>query len=71
MAVQKNIKVNVNKIKSAMALKGDKQIDLAEALGIAKSTLNGKLMGKRNFTLNDLYLIARRYDAELVYFLES
>lgn len=61
--------VNILKIKSLMALKEETQEELADKLGITRSTLNRKFTRKVAFTLNDLELIAQHFGvrvAELI-----
>lgn len=61
--------VDTLKIKSLMALKGETQEELADTLGISRSTLNRKLTGKINFTLADLEQLAKHFGvrvAELI-----
>lgn len=61
--------VDTLKIKSLMALKGETQEELADTLGISRSTLNRKLTGKINFTLTDLEQLAKHFSvrvAELI-----
>ena len=58
-------RVNVQKIKSLMALKDDKQDDLAAILGQTRSTVNRKVTGKKNFLITDLVIIADHYGVKL------
>lgn len=53
--------MEIRLLKSKMALRGDTQMKLAEALGIDKSTLSLKLAGKRDFTQSEMNTIIERY----------
>lgn len=54
--------MNVNLLKSKMALKGEAQIDLAKAMGITKASMSVKMQGKNPFKLEEIKFIAKRYD---------
>lgn len=54
--------MNVNLLKSKMALKGDTQFDLGKALGITKASMSVKMTGKNPFKLNEVKFIADRYE---------
>lgn len=54
--------MNVNLLKSKMALKGEAQIDLAKAMGITKASMSVKMQGKNPFKLEEVKFIANRYD---------
>lgn len=62
---QRTDRVNIQKIKSLMALKEEKQDDLAKILGQTRSTVNRKVTGKKNFLITDLTIIADHYDVKL------
>lgn len=51
------------KLKSLRAQHGDTQTDLAEFLGVRVSTFNFKENGKTDFTLNEAYKIAKKYNS--------
>lgn len=71
MPVNSKKEVKVNKIKSLMALHSESHKDISKILGIAASTLNQKLIGKRNFTLKDLFIMSEHYKVDLDYFIED
>ena len=54
--------MNVNLLKSKMALKGEAQIDLANAMGITRASMSVKMNGKNPFKLDEIKFIAKRYD---------
>ena len=54
--------INKNLLKSKIALYGDNQGTLAEAIGITEPTMSQKLNAKREFTQGEIQEIARRYD---------
>lgn len=54
--------INKNKLFACMKLYGDTVQSLADALGIAISTMSCKINGKVKFSLDDVCVIALRYD---------
>lgn len=48
-------------LKAEMVKNGDTQESLAEALGISRQTLNGKILGKVDFRQNEILFIKDRY----------
>lgn len=54
--------INKNKLCACMKLYGDTVQSLADALGIAISTMSCKINGKVKFSLEDVCTIALRYD---------
>lgn len=48
-------------LKAEMVKNGDTQESLAEALGISRQTLNGKILGKVDFRQNEILFIKNRY----------
>lgn len=56
--------MNKKVLHSFMVTNGDTQDKLAEAMGIARSTLNAKMneTGGREFTLSEISFIRRRYN---------
>ena len=54
--------MNKKQLKAAMILKGDKQTDLARALGISYQTLSEKMNGKSDFLAKEIQAIRDRYD---------
>ena len=48
-------------LKSIIALNGDTQGDLANALGISETSLSSKLNGKQPFKSNEIYKIKKLY----------
>lgn len=54
--------VNVNKLKSYLALKGMVIKDLAEAIGMPISTLSNKINGKSEFTASEIAQIQTALD---------
>lgn len=64
MAVKRNDKIDVPKIKSLMALKNENQEDLARVLNLTRGSVNRKLTGKENFTLSDIVTISDHYNVK-------
>ena len=54
--------MNVNVLKSKMALYGDKLHDLGEYLGVTKSSISNKINGKVDFSRKDIQKIIERYN---------
>lgn len=54
--------VNINKLKSYLALKGMVIKDLAEAIGMPISTLSNKINGKSEFTASEIAQIQTALD---------
>ena len=54
--------MNVNLLRSKMALKGDTQVSLAEAIGITANTLWFKMSQRKDFKQGEINAIAQRYD---------
>ena len=48
-------------LKSIIALNGDTQGDLANALGISETSLSSKLNGKQPFKSSEIYMIKKLY----------
>lgn len=53
--------INVNLLKSKMAIRGDKMRDLAEALDINVNTLTKKFQGLTEFRVDEAKIIQTRY----------
>lgn len=53
------------KLKSLRAQYGDTQTDLARILQVRVSTYNFKENGKTDFTLNEAYKIAKKYNSTI------
>lgn len=58
------MKINKNLLKSKMALYGDNNETLAEALGISPQRLSAKINGTNNaeFTQSEIQIIKERYN---------
>ena len=54
--------MDANLLKSKMALRGDTQNDLAEALNVTRPTLSFKMNQKTNFKQSEIDIITKRYD---------
>lgn len=54
--------LNINKLKSYLALKGMTIKDLAEAIGMSISTLSNKINGKTEFTASEIAQIQTTLD---------
>lgn len=54
--------MNVNLLRSKMALNGDNQVALAEALEITPNTLCFKMAEKNDFKVSELDIIVKRYN---------
>ena len=53
--------MKIRLLKSKMALYGDTQFDLTQALGITKAAMSVKMNGKNPFKLCEVKFIADRY----------
>mgnify|MGYP000899006784 CR=1 FL=1 len=58
-------KLNINMIKSQMALKGDTYNDLAQVLGKSKGAIHSKLAGRRNFSADELSKMSAHYGVSI------
>lgn len=58
----------IKKIRGLMSEHGDTQSELAEKLGISKQTLNYKLMGRHDMSIQMLTRIAELYGVTIEYF---
>ena len=68
--------MNTKMLISKMKLFGDNQKDLANALNLSLATTNAAINGKREFTQNEISIIAARYELTpeeiiLIFFNES
>lgn len=54
--------MNINLLKSKMALHGDTLQNLADVLGIAICTMSFRLNGKAEFKQNEIAVIIERYN---------
>ena len=54
--------MDVNLLKSKMALYGDNQVKLAEALNITTNSMCKKLQEKNEFKRSEIEIIAKRYE---------
>lgn len=54
--------MDINLLRSKMALKGDTQNDLAAALGITPTALSSKMTQSYDFKQSEINTIAKRYD---------
>lgn len=53
--------MNFNRLRGHMAMHGESQAVLAEALGLDKSTMSLKMTGKYEFKRDEIQFIAFRY----------
>ena len=56
------VEFSKEKVKGLMAEKGYKMIDVAEALNISYSSMQNKLSGKNDFSLEEIKQLARTFD---------
>jgi transcriptional regulator with XRE-family HTH domain len=61
-------KLNINIIKSQMALKGETYDDLARVLGKSKGSIHSKLAGHRSFSAAELATLSEHYGVPIDYF---
>ena len=54
--------MDINLLKSKMALNGDNQVDLSEALDITQNSLSFKMTQKSDFKQSEIDIIAKRYN---------
>lgn len=65
--------MDMNLLKYFMGKHGDKQADLAEALGMKQSALSSRMTGKVDFRKDEMETIRKRYelsasDMEAIFF---
>lgn len=65
--------MNTALLKAEMVKNGDTQEKLGEALGISRSNINSKILGKSDFRQNEILFIKERYHltaklVELIFF---
>lgn len=54
--------MNANKLRSVMALHGDRDKDLASALGLTPSRFSEKINGKNDFKKGEIIATQKRYN---------
>lgn len=54
--------INMRKLKAAMAINGEKQYDLAKAIGLTVTQLSSRMRGKVEFSHHTIYEIVKHYD---------
>lgn len=59
--IQGGDEMNKEKLLWHMRCHGDRQSDLAEAIGLSRSRLSSKINGKGSFTQPEILAIKRRY----------
>ena len=64
-------KLNLNKIRGAMAEKGLTQEELANKVGISQRTMSLKLNGKVKVSVEDLVKFAKTLGKDISYFFEK
>ena len=60
------VEFSKEKIKGLMAEKGYKMIDIAEAINISYSSVQNKLAGKQDFTLEEIQKLGKFFDLDFV-----
>lgn len=53
--------MNANLLKAEMMKNGDTQETLGDALGISRSAINAKILGRSDFRQNEILFIKERY----------
>ena len=53
--------IDMNLLRYFMGKNGDKQSDLAKAIGIPQSALSERMTGKRSFRQDEMNIIRKRY----------
>lgn len=54
--------MNKNALMSVLALNGENLGDLANVLGVNKSTISNKVSGRNSFTQNEINIMVHRYN---------
>ena len=54
--------MDMNQLRSFMARHGDKQSDLAKALGLPQSALSARMNGHTDFRQKEMEIIRKRYE---------
>lgn len=62
--------IDLGEIKACMARKGHKQKDIANILGLSNNSVNQKIQGKREFTVQELAILAETYDVNINLFIK-
>lgn len=63
--------MEINKVKSIMALNGDTGRDLAKRLKITETSVYNKLGGKNQFTVAEVETMAKHYKVNINYFFKK
>lgn len=62
--------IDLGEIKACMARHDHKQKDIAAILGLSDNSVNQKIQGKREFTVQELSILAKTYDVDINLFIK-
>ena len=62
--------IDLGEIKACMARNGHTQKDIAAILELSINSVNLKIQGKREFTVQELATLAKNYDVEISLFIK-
>lgn len=62
--------IDLGEIKACMARNDHKQKDIANILGLSSNSVNQKIQGKREFTVQELAMLAKTYDVDINLFIK-
>lgn len=62
--------IDLGEIKACMARNGHMQKDIANILGLCINSVNLKIQGKREFTVQELATLAKEYDVDINLFIK-
>lgn len=62
--------IDLGEIKACMARNGHIQKDIANILGLSNNSVNQKMKGKREFTVQELATLAKTYDVDINLFIK-
>ena len=62
--------VDLGEIRACMSRCRDKQKDIATILGLSENSVNSKINGKRDFTVQELSILAKHYNVDINLFIK-
>ena len=62
--------IDLMEIKACMARNGHRQKDIANILELSENSVNRKIMGKREFTVQELAILAKMYNVDINLFIK-
>lgn len=62
--------IDLGEIKACMARNGHRQKDIANILDLSENSVNKKINGERDFTVQELATLAKTYDVDINLFIK-